>query len=438
MQRFSFRIILFCIGFAALVFIILGVLIAPKAQAAPVQSGEEVLFKMPNLNFWGDLEIEWEEEWDKDWDEDWEEGRTEGDIRYNRVEGLHLGMKLKRDYLKLEHSDQSYLFGSWGYSFGAKEFQYQLGLEKGFMEDFRMAFGGEYHRQLETPDQWIIGNLENSLAAVLLREDFWDFYLKEGGSGYIEQYFTRSTRIQIGYHYDKLDSVKKSTNWSLFGGKKKFRPNPAMCAGELKSIKASLLFDTRNSKKHPKRGWYIQIDGEHALKENGSDFDFDCVVADIRRYQPLGYGEGLDFRIRAGSGTGDLPWQRSFHLGGISTLRGFSYKEFPNGPMEIGGNRMLLGQVELRVGSDAISEAFDFNIFDLNRYVVFADAGWIGSVDRGLDLFEGFDGLDWTDFKSDVGLALTNNNGNIRFEIARRTDTGKKPFSFFIRLKRDF
>jgi hypothetical protein len=435
MQRSFFKAVLVCIGAAVVFFLLLGVLIAPKAHA------ESPCFRVTNpvevfpphfMSFWRDFE---DDSWE---DEDWDQDRTNPEVRYNRVEGLYLGMKMDRDYLKLEYPNQSYLFGSCGYAFAAKEFEYQLGLEKGMMEEYRLAIGGEYHRLIDTPDYWIIGSLENSLAAFLLREDFQDFYLREGGSAYLEQHFTRHAQIQVGYQVDRLDDMSRHTKWSLFGGKKKFRPNPAMSTGDLAAIQASLVLDTRNSKNHPSQGWWIQIDGEHALADGHSDFKFDRFVADIRRYQPLGYGEGIDIRLRAGSATGAPPWQRTFHLGGLSTLRGFRYKAFPMGPMEPGGNRMLLGQAELRIGSEIFQESMDLDMMSFSRFVLFADAGWVGDADTEGSLFEGFDGLGWSDFKSDVGIAFTNNDGNVRFEIARRTDTSEKPFTFLMRLKRDF
>ncbi len=429
MQR-SLTISLVFAALAALFFLILGILLAPKAFAGQPADGSAVF---NSLNLWNNSD----DDWDDDWDSDMDDNRSDPVIRYNRVEGLFIGLDLDRDYKKLEYPDQAFMFGSVGYSFGAKEIEYMAGLEKGVFNDFRTSFGGEYHRQILTPDLWRMSYNENSLAAVLLREDFHDYYMAEGGSAYYEQYMTQGIRLQVGYHYDQLDSVDKNTNWSVFGGKKKFRPNPAMSVGNIKSVRASLMIDSRNSKKHPSRGWLIQIDGEHALSD-GSDYDFDRVVTDIRRYQPMGYGEYLDLRIRAGSGSGELPWHRSFHLGGISTLRGFGYKAFPNGPMSIGGNRMLLGQVEFRMGAGSVSEMMDLDIFELNRLVLFADAGWVGSAGPGEDLIEGFGNLDWNDFKSDVGIAVTNSNGDFRVEVARRTDTSEKPFTFLIRLNRSF
>jgi hypothetical protein len=436
MKRSS-SIILFWFGLAALIYILLGLLIAPMAKAESAPGDFQLLSPLSQFHKWNVLNDGSDDDWNDDWDEEWDTDRSEPYVRYNRVEGLHIGVELKREYWKLEYPDQAFIFGSCGYAFAAKEFQYQLGLEKGLMEDFRMAFGAEYHRLIDTPDLWRMEHVENSLAAFLLREDFLDFYLREGGSAYYEQYFTRNVHFQIGYHFDQVDSIGKNTNWALFGGKKKFRDNPAMIPGDIKSIKASLFVDTRNSKKQPRRGWLIHVEGEHSLEQDNY-FDFNSVVADIRRYQPLGYGESLDFRVRAGSGTGDLPWQRSFHLGGISTLRGFRYKAFPDGPMHMGGNRMLLGQVEFRIGSSTMQDVLDLDLFELKHIVLFADAGWVSQVDPELTLTEGFDEIDWSAFKSDVGIALTNGSGNIRFEIARRTDTSKKPFTFMIRMKRDF
>ena len=429
----SSSIILCWFGLAILVYIILGLLIAPMAKAEPALMESRILSPLSEFHLWNTSD----DDWDTDWDEDWDTDRSAPYIRYDRVEGLNIGFELKRDYLKLEYPDQAYIFGSSGYAFAAKEFQYQIGLEKGLMDEFRMAFGVEYHRLIDTPDLWRIEYFENSLGAFLLREDFLDFYLREGGSIYYEQYLTRKAHFQIGYHFEQLDSLSKNTNWALFGGKKKFRQNPAMSAGNITSVKAALFVDTRNSRKQPRRGWLIQVEEEHSLTEN-SDFDFNSVVADIRRYQPIGYGESLDFRVRAGSGTGNLPWQRSFHLGGISTLRGFKYKAFPDGPMHIGGNRMLLGQVEFRIGSGTMQDVLDVDFFELKHIVLFADAGWVSQVDSGLTLTEGFDGIEWSAFKSDIGIALTNSSSNFRFEVARRTDTNKKPFTFMIRLKRDF
>jgi len=376
------------------------------------------------------------QEWD--WEEDWGERRSTFDVRYNRVEGLYLGLRLKKDYWRFKRTSAPALYGKIGYSLKAKEVQGQIGLEKGFFNDYRLALGGEFHRIIDTPDRWIVSDWENTFAAFLMKEDFQDFYMCEGASGYISQNITCAVTLSAEYHYDKLDSLNKNTDWSLFGGKKRFRENPAMSVGEMHSLVARIIIDSRNSRKRTTRGWYIQLEGEHAGGGLDGDFEFDRLLIDMRRYQPLGFGEGLDFRIRMGTSRGSIPWHKSFHLGGLSTLRGFPYKAFPGGPMMYGGNRMLLAQIEYRMGSQDLPDELDWGILEHFNLIIFVDAGWVGYAGSGLAVFKGFKGLSWFSLKSDVGIALANRSGSIRVQIARRLDTGYKPYVLSFRLSRPF
>ena len=423
MQRVILKQVLFLVLLAISLVMVMGIVICTNAQAQGLK-----------MDFWQD----WD--WDEDWDEDWGGGsRLVPDIRYNRVEGVFLGMRVKEDYWRRRHPRRPFVYGSLGYAFKSKEFQYKIGVEKGFMDEYRLAFGGEYHRLVDTSDRWLLPDMENSLAAFFLKEDFHDFYLSEGGSFYVSQNFTRDITLKAAYHFDSIDSLEKETDWALFGGKKKFRDNPPMYEGEIQSIVGKLVIDTRNSEKRTTRGWYVQVEGEYGGGDLGGDFEFDRMVIDVRRYQPLGFGEGLDFRLRVGAAKGDtLPWQRSFHLGGISTLRGFGYKAYPNGPMEPGGNRMILAQLEYRMGPQDLPDELDWGLLEHFNLILFIDAGWVGFADSDAGLFNGFDGLTWSDFKSDVGVALANRSGNIRFQLARRTDTSEKPWAFMFRIHRPF
>ncbi len=411
MKREVVKQILFLVFFALMLVLVMGIIIYTNVRAQG----------------WG-------------WEEDFGRGkRSSFDVRYNRVEGLYTGVRIGKEYWRQRHPSRPFLYGFSGYSFSAKEFQYQAGIEKGFLfGEYRLAFGGESHRMVDTPDRWIIPDGENSLAAFLLKEDFQDFFLREGSSGYIVQSFTRVFSMSMAYHYDVFDSLEKNTNWSFFGGKKHFRENPAMSSGVIRSEVVRLVVDSRNSVKKTTKGWYIQIEGEHAGNELKGDFNFDRLLADVRRYQPLGFGTGVDFRIRVGTSHGRLPWQRSYHLGGLSTLRAFPYKAFPHGFMKPGGNRMVLAQLEYRMGSQDLPDELAMGILDHFNLILFADVGWVGNAGIGHGFFEGFEGLSLSNMKSDVGIALANRSGSMRFQIARRTDTGKKPFVFSFRISRPF
>ena len=117
-------------------------------------------------------------------------------------------------------------------------------------------------------------------------------------------------------------------------------------------------------------------------------------------------------------------------------MRGFPYKLFPAGRMNPGGNRMLLAQIEYRLGTTGFTAELWF--FDNFNIILFADAGWAGYASDRDHFFEGFDQLTWSQLKTDVGIAFANRSGNVRLQIARRLDTGKDPYVFTFRIYRPF
>jgi cytoskeletal protein CcmA (bactofilin family) len=105
-------------------------------------------------------------------------------ITYDRVDGLTLGVRLPtREWWRCKRH-QFAVLGKGGYSFASKRWQYQVGLERGIVEDFGLSIGAELHDVTETEDRWIIDDEENSLAAALLKEDFRDYYRRDGYSVY--------------------------------------------------------------------------------------------------------------------------------------------------------------------------------------------------------------------------------------------------------------
>jgi len=418
MKRVHTKQILFLVFATIALVLVMGIFFIPKAEA-------QTFFG----NQWQDSNWNWDDDWDRS-------ERNSPLFRYNRVEGFFAGYRMNRDYWRERRPVSPIIFGHAGYAFSAKELEYQIGLEQGFNSRSRFAIGGEHHRLIVSADNWIISESENSLAAVLIKEDFRDYFFKEGGSLYFTQQIFQSLTITGGYYFDRWDSVERNATWSIFGKNKKFRDNPGMDTGVINSLKGQLVLDTRGHSRHTMKGWYAALDYEHSGDDLGGDFTFDRLLADFRRYQPLGFDLGIDLRLRVGSSRGILPYQKSYHLGGISTLRGFRYKELGGGFRNAGGNRMILAQIEYQLGESNLPEFLDLGLFDLFNITIFADAGWVGRAGENADLLEGFANLEWSDFKSDAGIAFI--SGNVRFEIARRLDTGYKPFRFYFRLNRPF
>jgi hypothetical protein len=362
------------------------------------------------------------------WQENWDNGFN-GKVHYNRVDGLFLGGELTRQY------DESFapnidVFGSGGYAFAAKRWHYQAGGEFYAGNFVRFIAGGEVHDRTESQDSWIIPEEENSLAAALINEDFRDYYRREGFSLFAGQHIGRSLKWSAEYRHDNHFSLSNETDWSLFVNKKRFLPNPGIDQGKMISYVGQITFDTRNHRRHPDRGWFIAIEGETSRPDFDSAFDFDRVIVDVRRYQPFGYGKNLDLRLRAGTGRGVLPRQYLFDLGGISTLRGYDFKEFT-------GDRMVLANAEYRINSGA-SRLRHVPVIGEFNLILFADTGLAWFADDNTAPENSFDSLTWSKLKTDVGVGLTDRDGQVRLNLAKRTDAGGKDLVMTFRLNRDF
>ena len=139
---------------------------------------------------------------------------------------------------------------------------------------------------------------------------------------------------------------------------------------------ASLRIDTRNDKEDPTTGWFINADYERGLREadsitmdrakglfNANTRTYNRAFLDFRRYNRLGPGAQLNFRVVTGGWAGQdgLPLQRRLSVpGGAGSMPGFDFRR-PAGSLDLGTcnavarpdlpancDRIMLGQVEYR------------------------------------------------------------------------------------------
>lgn len=352
------------------------------------------------------------------------------EIRYNRVEGLFLGVKFPRE--RWRWYPNPLLYGFVGYGFESKKWRGQIGIERGFFEErYHFLIGAEAHDLTDTEDHWIIPTDENSLAAFLFREDFHDFFRRVGFSTYLSQNITQHLNLRAEYREDRFESMEGHPNcWALFGGKKRFRGNPPVDSGKVREIRGRILIDTRDRGRGARKGWFIQLRGEFARDSFGSDFDYSRYILDLRRHQPLGYHEGFNFRLRIGTADAPLPLQRLFDLGGISTLRGYKFKEFT-------GDRMILANLEYHFCLDRPWMP-DMGIFEECDLILFVDTGIAWFTSKLSNPVSSFDELSLSKLKTDIGIALTGEDGNVRLNFARRTDIGGAPLVVTFRINRPF
>lgn len=286
---------------------------------------------------------------------------------YNRVVEFDIGLKV--GLTDRSHSiPDVYLSG--GYSFGIKRWHYDLGFKNQLFDYYAFVFGGSLYRKFDNSDGWIISPEENSLAALFIKEDFYDLYSREGYDLFIDQWFGFNNRVRFSFCEEEYALLSKNTNWAVFGRNKDFRENYSFLlpdsskinniSGDLISINVNYEIDTRQRITHPYSGWYALAEYEMAGNGLGGDFDYDRFRFVLQRYQPLTPDQFFNIRLMAGFSEDELPPQKMFTIGGIGTMRGFDYKQFY-------GNYMILANLEYVI---------DFS--DFLSTILFVDAGKTG------------------------------------------------------------
>jgi hypothetical protein len=357
-------------------------------------------------------------------------------FRYNRVEGVYLGLGSEKKYYWDGWRDYS-IYGSVGWGFKSHRWRGNLGLTRQFLveEGELIEIGVEGHSLTDTKDQWIINQWENTAAAFLIHEDYRDYFQREGfgiNAGYAVQHEGVTAQLKVDYLVDWYASLENRTEWALFGGNKVFRPNPPVADGKMTSILATAGYSTKRSTVRGPEGWNMYATAEFARRRLGGEFSFDQYILDVRRYQPLRRFDNINVRLRVGTSEGVVPQQKIFEIGGLSTLHALPYKSMV-------GNRMILLNAEYIINGDFLGELEFWPSWLLRgiNFIVLLDAGYMKNVSPRAAWSEGFEGLRWTSFAHNIGLGISNRSGSTKLAFVWRTDR-KDEARFIFRFARPF
>jgi outer membrane protein assembly factor BamA len=310
--------------------------------------------------------------------EDENAGRVNIGLRgdYQRVDGLMLGLD-QEFKSRSEHGFRVHFAEA--YAFHRNRWFYEAGFEVPLLPRGFLVLGADVFRRTSLFngfDDRIISDMENALAALLIKEDYRDYFEEEGGSVFLRQPLWPGNAIEAGYLQSSHDPLDNHTRTSLTRWDEDFRPNPVAEPGELHAFTLRFERDTRvNERPWGSTQWH-RIEWERADGGTGGDFDYSRLIADLRHYAKLSPGHLIWGRVLYATNlSGRLPPQKQFALGGISTLRAHEFKEFT-------GDQALLTNLEYRFG---ISK--DFNL--LTFVDVGATAFGEGQLDNQRFAFDG-------------------------------------------------
>ncbi len=260
-----------------------------------------------------------------------------GRIYYNRVDGIDF-------YLGLRYRSETRLHprvvALWGWPSARSGSFYQLEFEQPLLSQKSLSFGVDFYKKtaMSRQDEEAIGDLDNNLRAVTARRDLRDYFMREGGTFFVQHIVNPEFLVRLEYRTDDLTSLTTAQSvWSLVRNNERWRENPALMVGneinawgyegKMNSWYLNFAYDSRDAISHS--GWRLRGFFERSGKGTGGDYDFVKYTLDVMPYWRITDTQTLTLMSQWGIASGtDFPSHKLFYLGGIENLAGYERKEY--------------------------------------------------------------------------------------------------------------
>jgi hypothetical protein len=346
--------------------------------------------------------------------------RLEPAVDYNRVDLLRIGVAGEA---QVPSSMAPRVGGRFEYATGRRRALYGVQLEQPLQRRGRLAIGVSISRRTDHSELQQVDDVENSLALLFARQDYRDYFEREGFGAYLAWRVPDFSVVSVHARRDTYRSLKlQSGTRSFFERQHLLRDNPPVDEGEIHAVLLRLERQTRRTAR-TRAGFYHWVELEHAGYGMGGDFDYTRALADLRSVVRLSPTATLALRAVGGTTVaGALPAQKEFTAGGVDGLRAHAFGQYR-------GNQLLLAQAEYATALWRVRpRGFDAGL----HAIAFVDAG------RAWD----DPGRAWRPsgqhLQVDGGLGLTTSEDNLRVYVARSLQRPRSSAVFSVRLQRPF
>jgi len=302
-------------------------------------------------------------------------------FRFNRVEGAFLGV----GYDSKEYLGATHLVARAGYAFAQRAWKYGLEVEQPLTASKASSVGAEIHRSiLSREDERPFGLGSNTFFSLLTKEEPSDYFDGEGFSLYTRHKAGDELSVELCYLDEQQRSVQTNTEFSLFNPSARFRPNPFIVDGRMRSTTITLRYDTRkliqfgpfNVPDETYDSWNVSADVEYSdqplLK---SDFTFlrSSLIVHVRKHL-LG-DRSFSLYGRVGYAAHALPPQRLFDLpyGSNDLVPLGAFKTL--GVKEFAGDRMAQVMLEWNL-SGMFFRYVNLPIVQDLQLILYGGSGW--------------------------------------------------------------
>lgn len=338
---------------------------------------------------------------------------------YNRVDRLRLGLGYQ---LQVPESMAPRLGARLEYAFGRDRALYGVQLEQPVIPPGRIAIGASLIRRTDHSELQQVPDLENSLALLFGRQDYRDYFEREGLGLYLAWRVPDFSTVSVHLRRDEYTSLPLAGAQSWFHRSRLLRANPPVDEGETHTA-VLRLERSALAAVHAHAGLYHRVEAEWAGHRLGGDFEYTRILGDVRSVVRLTPATTLVVRLVAGATpAGTLPAQKQFPLGGVDGLRAHEFSEFRGDQLALAQAEYTIGLWRLRTG------AFEGGL----HAIAFVDAGraWFDAGHRW--------SLGDQRMAVDGGFGLAAAEDNLRVYFAKDLQHTDSDFVISMRLHRPF
>jgi hypothetical protein len=320
---------------------------------------------------------------------------------YSPVDGFAPAFGMESTIFDPERFNHVYWSGYVSYKFAPERVGYSLGFERPFLADGVLQLGASIHDLTATDDQWRVSDVEQSLVAIAFRNTFRDYYRRKGYELHAAVRPVANHEWLVQWRSDEHLALENETGYGFFRDDHGFRPNPAARGGDLRAVLLAWTFDTRGLARDApgerfRRHLRDDLFGSRAGRDHGArlewiselapsaldhDFHFTRHVLNARAWLETSPSRLWSGRVIAGTGSGTLPPQRLFAIGGIGSVHGYGFKE-------AAGERMLLLNAEFRqrFGRSGVAGLAFVDAARVFRPVDGSTGDWLRGAGVGIEL----------------------------------------------------
>lgn len=302
-------------------------------------------------------------------------------FHFNRVEGAYLGLGFKFNEL-FPHSA---IMLQAGYALAEKRGKYAIDFERYLSNRKALSIGaGIYRKTSFREGEEFLSPGEITWLTLLENNDPVDYFEISGWSLYSRVRPGTKSSVEIRFLDERHSSLMKTTDFNIFYGSDRYRPNQLIVDGALRSGSISIIYDTRkflmsgifDDFDRSQNSIWCAIKVEHSDKNVlHSDFQFTRYSGSLNFYALTFSSGALRGNLRLGYSVGHLPPQRIFDLYGSTSdvtidgsLRTISIKEFA-------GDRLASLVLEHNFGSLPF-RALGLSFMKSIDFILFTGSAW--------------------------------------------------------------